>query len=64
MTAEDYQELFTKQKLASPFKRHSSKGQIFTGNIAIDLTDPIPMGSFVYFRGNANTGTITYIPLD
>lgn len=60
VTAEDYQELFSKQKLVNPFKKSSPKGQVFTGNIQIDLTDPIPMGSFAYFRGNTNTGINDY----
>ena len=56
VSAEDSQALFVKHKPVNPLKKSSPKGQIFTGNIAIDLTDPIPIGSFAYFKGNSNTG--------
>ena len=58
VTAEEYKELFTKHAPINPFKKQVPYGQVFTGNIAIDFTDPIPVGSFAYFKGNSNTGTL------
>jgi F0F1-type ATP synthase alpha subunit len=56
VSAEDSKELFAKLPLINPFKKGVPNGQVFTGNIAIDFTDPIPVGSFAYFRGSNNTG--------
>ena len=58
VTAEDYKEVFSKQAPINPFTKKVPNGQVFTGSIAIDFTDPIPVGSFAYLRGNNNTGNL------
>lgn len=61
VSAEDSKELFSKPPPINPFKKGVPYGQVFTGNIAIDFTDPIPVGSFAYFRGTSNTGLVLFL---